>query len=189
MLVIGTIGTIAKGAALLHQEGAREVYACSTHAVFRYCKREVGNCTGVSLHWYSFSNIQKHFTYFSCYMQTRTTLVDRRSWSNFSTIYNFKLIYGCILSGSILIPYYYHILKSAGNRKAIKWVISGGHYNKYYTIAWAEKLSSTDSSVSCKSIRRDHLACSRRLLCQQHISMNKLDFLLFLYIYIFKFFV
>ncbi|KAG6523029.1 hypothetical protein ZIOFF_020186 [Zingiber officinale] len=26
--------TIAKGAALLHQEGAREVYACSTHAVF-----------------------------------------------------------------------------------------------------------------------------------------------------------
>lgn len=29
-------GTIAKGAALLHQEGAREVYACSTHAVFRY---------------------------------------------------------------------------------------------------------------------------------------------------------
>ncbi|RWV85616.1 hypothetical protein GW17_00052580 [Ensete ventricosum] len=30
------LGTIAKGAALLHQEGAREVYACSTHAVFRY---------------------------------------------------------------------------------------------------------------------------------------------------------
>lgn len=30
------IGTIAKGAALLHQEGAREVYACTTHAVFRY---------------------------------------------------------------------------------------------------------------------------------------------------------
>lgn len=30
------IGTIAKGAALLHQEGAREVYACCTHAVFRY---------------------------------------------------------------------------------------------------------------------------------------------------------
>lgn len=29
-------GTIAKGAALLHQEGAREVYACTTHAVFRY---------------------------------------------------------------------------------------------------------------------------------------------------------
>lgn len=29
-------GTIAKGAALLHQEGAREVYACSIHAVFRY---------------------------------------------------------------------------------------------------------------------------------------------------------
>jgi len=29
------LGTIAKGAALLHQEGAREVYACSTHAVFR----------------------------------------------------------------------------------------------------------------------------------------------------------
>ncbi|KAG0473109.1 hypothetical protein HPP92_014966 [Vanilla planifolia] len=26
--------TIAKGAALLHEEGAREVYACSTHAVF-----------------------------------------------------------------------------------------------------------------------------------------------------------
>jgi len=30
------VGTIAKGAALLHQEGAREVYACTTHAVFRY---------------------------------------------------------------------------------------------------------------------------------------------------------
>lgn len=30
------IGTITKGAALLHQEGAREVYACTTHAVFRY---------------------------------------------------------------------------------------------------------------------------------------------------------
>lgn len=29
-------GTISKGAALLHQEGAREVYACCTHAVFRY---------------------------------------------------------------------------------------------------------------------------------------------------------
>ncbi|KAL2322923.1 hypothetical protein Fmac_027302 [Flemingia macrophylla] len=27
-------GTIAKGAALLHEEGAREVYACCTHAVF-----------------------------------------------------------------------------------------------------------------------------------------------------------
>jgi ribose-phosphate pyrophosphokinase len=30
------LGTIAKGAELLHQEGAREVYACTTHAVFRY---------------------------------------------------------------------------------------------------------------------------------------------------------
>lgn len=30
------LGTITKGAALLHQEGAREVYACTTHAVFRY---------------------------------------------------------------------------------------------------------------------------------------------------------
>eukprot|EP00262_Sarcandra_glabra_P005949 TRINITY_DN17916_c0_g2_i1.p1 TRINITY_DN17916_c0_g2~~TRINITY_DN17916_c0_g2_i1.p1 ORF type:complete len:372 (+),score=50.54 TRINITY_DN17916_c0_g2_i1:82-1116(+) len=34
--MIDTAGTITKGAALLHQEGAREVYACSTHAVFRY---------------------------------------------------------------------------------------------------------------------------------------------------------
>ncbi|GMH00670.1 hypothetical protein Nepgr_002509 [Nepenthes gracilis] len=32
--MIDTAGTIAKGATLLHQEGAREVYACSTHAVF-----------------------------------------------------------------------------------------------------------------------------------------------------------
>ncbi|KAK6919876.1 Ribose-phosphate pyrophosphokinase, N-terminal domain [Dillenia turbinata] len=32
--MIDTAGTIAKGAALLHHEGAREVYACSTHAVF-----------------------------------------------------------------------------------------------------------------------------------------------------------
>lgn len=34
--MILSLGTIAKGAALLHQEGAREVYACTTHAVFRY---------------------------------------------------------------------------------------------------------------------------------------------------------
>ncbi|WJX91700.1 ribose-phosphate pyrophosphokinase [Trifolium repens] len=32
--MIDTAGTISKGAALLHQEGAREVYACTTHAVF-----------------------------------------------------------------------------------------------------------------------------------------------------------
>ncbi|TYG91152.1 hypothetical protein ES288_A12G239900v1 [Gossypium darwinii] len=32
--MIDTAGTIAKGAALLHQEGAREVYACCSHAVF-----------------------------------------------------------------------------------------------------------------------------------------------------------
>ncbi|PPR95127.1 hypothetical protein GOBAR_AA25545 [Gossypium barbadense] len=32
--MIDTAGTIAKGAALLHQEGAREVYAFCTHAVF-----------------------------------------------------------------------------------------------------------------------------------------------------------
>ncbi|XP_039064779.1 ribose-phosphate pyrophosphokinase 1-like isoform X2 [Hibiscus syriacus] len=32
--MIDTAGTIAKGASLLHQEGAREVYACCTHAVF-----------------------------------------------------------------------------------------------------------------------------------------------------------
>ncbi|XP_030966267.1 ribose-phosphate pyrophosphokinase 1 [Quercus lobata] len=32
--MIDTAGTISKGAVLLHQEGAREVYACSTHAVF-----------------------------------------------------------------------------------------------------------------------------------------------------------
>ncbi|CAN6463813.1 unnamed protein product [Victoria cruziana] len=32
--MIDTAGTIAKGAELLHLEGAREVYACSTHAVF-----------------------------------------------------------------------------------------------------------------------------------------------------------
>ncbi|KAL6129240.1 hypothetical protein ACLB2K_072593 [Fragaria x ananassa] len=32
--MIDTAGTISKGAELLHQEGAREVYACSTHAVF-----------------------------------------------------------------------------------------------------------------------------------------------------------
>ncbi|GFZ17063.1 phosphoribosyltransferase family protein [Actinidia rufa] len=32
--MIDTAGTIAKGATLLHEEGAREVYACSTHAVF-----------------------------------------------------------------------------------------------------------------------------------------------------------
>ncbi|KAL9665989.1 hypothetical protein QQ045_000310 [Rhodiola kirilowii] len=33
--MIDTAGTISKGAALLHEEGAREVYACCTHAVFR----------------------------------------------------------------------------------------------------------------------------------------------------------
>ncbi|CAI5998082.1 unnamed protein product [Closterium sp. NIES-65] len=32
--MIDTAGTIAKGAALLHEEGASEVYACCTHAVF-----------------------------------------------------------------------------------------------------------------------------------------------------------
>ncbi|XP_068666268.1 ribose-phosphate pyrophosphokinase 1-like isoform X2 [Aristolochia californica] len=32
--MIDTAGTITKGAQLLHQEGAREVYACCTHAVF-----------------------------------------------------------------------------------------------------------------------------------------------------------
>ncbi|KAL6181124.1 hypothetical protein ACLB2K_047780 [Fragaria x ananassa] len=32
--MIDTAGTISKGAALLHEEGAREVYACCTHAVF-----------------------------------------------------------------------------------------------------------------------------------------------------------
>uniref|UniRef100_A0A2N9HU06 ribose-phosphate diphosphokinase n=1 Tax=Fagus sylvatica TaxID=28930 RepID=A0A2N9HU06_FAGSY len=32
--MIDTAGTIAKGAALLHEEGAREVYACCSHAVF-----------------------------------------------------------------------------------------------------------------------------------------------------------
>ncbi|KAG6407546.1 hypothetical protein SASPL_130538 [Salvia splendens] len=32
--MIDTAGTIAKGAELLHDVGAREVYACSTHAVF-----------------------------------------------------------------------------------------------------------------------------------------------------------
>ncbi|CAN1307356.1 Ribose-phosphate pyrophosphokinase 1 [Linum perenne] len=32
--MIDTAGTISKGAALLHQEGAREVYACTTHPVF-----------------------------------------------------------------------------------------------------------------------------------------------------------
>ncbi|XP_073055790.1 ribose-phosphate pyrophosphokinase 1 isoform X1 [Primulina eburnea] len=32
--MIDTAGTIAKGAAFLHEEGAREVYACCTHAVF-----------------------------------------------------------------------------------------------------------------------------------------------------------
>lgn len=32
--MIDTAGTITNGAALLHHEGAREVYACSTHAVF-----------------------------------------------------------------------------------------------------------------------------------------------------------
>jgi ribose-phosphate pyrophosphokinase len=33
--MIDTAGTIVNGAALLHAEGAREVYACCTHAVFR----------------------------------------------------------------------------------------------------------------------------------------------------------
>uniref|UniRef100_A0A803LTT6 ribose-phosphate diphosphokinase n=1 Tax=Chenopodium quinoa TaxID=63459 RepID=A0A803LTT6_CHEQI len=32
--MIDTAGTITKGAELLHEEGAREVYACCTHAVF-----------------------------------------------------------------------------------------------------------------------------------------------------------
>ncbi|EPS60321.1 ribose-phosphate pyrophosphokinase 1, partial [Genlisea aurea] len=32
--MIDTAGTITEGAALLHKEGAREVYACCTHAVF-----------------------------------------------------------------------------------------------------------------------------------------------------------
>ncbi|GAA0186595.1 nucleotide kinase [Lithospermum erythrorhizon] len=32
--MIDTAGTIVKGAALLHAEGAREVYACCTDAVF-----------------------------------------------------------------------------------------------------------------------------------------------------------
>ncbi|XP_057840808.1 ribose-phosphate pyrophosphokinase 1 isoform X2 [Cryptomeria japonica] len=38
--MIDTAGTITNGAALLHQEGAREVYACSTHAVFslQFCQ-------------------------------------------------------------------------------------------------------------------------------------------------------
>ncbi|KAF3681843.1 Ribose-phosphate pyrophosphokinase 2, chloroplastic [Capsicum annuum] len=33
--MIDTAGTIAKGAELLHEEGAREIYACCTHGVFR----------------------------------------------------------------------------------------------------------------------------------------------------------
>jgi ribose-phosphate pyrophosphokinase len=33
--MIDTAGTITNGAALLHQEGAKEVYACCTHAVLR----------------------------------------------------------------------------------------------------------------------------------------------------------
>ncbi|PHU14729.1 Ribose-phosphate pyrophosphokinase 2, chloroplastic [Capsicum chinense] len=32
--MIDTAGTIAKGAELLHEEGAREIYACCTHGVF-----------------------------------------------------------------------------------------------------------------------------------------------------------
>lgn len=78
-------------------------------------------------------------------------------------------------------------LKPTGNREAIKRVISGGHYNKYHTPAWAENLSSIDSSFSCESLRRDHLACSWRLLCQQHISMNELDFFIFFSILFFQF--
>ncbi|KAI3693759.1 hypothetical protein L1987_76711 [Smallanthus sonchifolius] len=35
--MIDTAGTISKGAALLHEEGAREVYACCTHGVFSCC--------------------------------------------------------------------------------------------------------------------------------------------------------
>lgn len=34
-LLLLLLGTIAKGAALLHDVGAREVYACCSHAVFR----------------------------------------------------------------------------------------------------------------------------------------------------------
>ncbi len=33
--MIDTAGTITNAAAVLHDEGAREVYACATHAVFR----------------------------------------------------------------------------------------------------------------------------------------------------------
>lgn len=32
--MIDTAGTISNAAKVLHQEGAREVYACATHAVF-----------------------------------------------------------------------------------------------------------------------------------------------------------
>lgn len=69
------VGTITKGAALLHEEGAREVYACCTHAVFRYniclwhlfcffdffrCKKKLGLIVNLLLHGivnYSYSYV------------------------------------------------------------------------------------------------------------------------------------
>ncbi|CAA3014962.1 ribose-phosphate pyrophosphokinase 1 isoform X2 [Olea europaea subsp. europaea] len=39
--MIDTVGTIAKGAAMLCQGGASEVYACNTHAVFRCSKTDL----------------------------------------------------------------------------------------------------------------------------------------------------
>lgn len=45
MHFVSVSGTITNSAALLHEEGAREVYACCTHAVFRWVTEQNSDCT------------------------------------------------------------------------------------------------------------------------------------------------
>jgi hypothetical protein len=61
--------------------------------------------------------------------------------------------------------------QSTCNWAAIRRSVPGGDHYKYHPCEGEELLPSADCIVGCEPLGRNHLACPRWLLCEQHLPM------------------
>lgn len=217
------VGTIANSAALLHQEGAREVYACCTHAVFRYgsvtqfvaltkCLSGIfqlmaGPLWNIleflegSIAWYItlyllHGEVKRFFfellrIFFLCSSSLSLPCMHSNKHKVATSIWLVTLVLACAgleqhvfghnfvfwrLCYCIHVDKNLTVLCSTGGQPSSHWeairrTFPWGDHNQHCPGEGGKLLPTADRLISSQPSWRNHLACPRRLLCQQYFSI------------------
>lgn len=175
-------GTIYNGAELLHREGAREVYACCTHAVLRYTFLK---CLSLSfqlrfkilchlytvlvilplyvlMHDNDLEMLHKRHKYISLYFCLSYKISQHYlifCASRDCSAYELPLL-PCVVRAT------YFWLQSTCYRETIRRAISWSYHDRHNTCERTQLLSPAHGVVSCQSSGRNHMAGAWWHLCE-----------------------